>query len=101
MRNSNIYLKDYNFYENRSKIFDMKFNPQKSNELAFCDFEGKVIILEYQENENDINKLKLNIVKKYNASEESIHTLNFSSDGQRNITLNLFRDFIRKFYWRT
>lgn len=69
---------DFNFFENKTKIFDLEWNPQKSNEFTFCDFEGKIIKIEY--NKNDTNN-NFKIVKKFKASEESIYCLNYSEDG--------------------
>jgi hypothetical protein len=86
MLKSNIHLLEYNFFENRSKIFDIVWNPQKQNEFSICDFEGKIKIIEYNENISEGNKF--NIVKNFKPSEESIHCLNYSDNG------------LSKFYFR-
>lgn len=71
---------DFNFFENKSKIFDIEWNPKKLNEFTICDFEGKIQRIEYNPNEQENNKA-FNIVKKFKASEESIYCLNYSEDG--------------------
>lgn len=80
MPKSSIEMLDYNFFENKSKIFDIEWNPQKANEFSICDFEGKIQRIEYNPEEPNNNKA-FNIVKKFKASEESIYCLNYSDDG--------------------
>lgn len=79
MPKSKINMLDFNFFENKSKVFDLEWNPQKSNEFTICDFEGKIQRIEY--NSNEPNDKAFNIVKKFKASEESIFCLNYSEDG--------------------
>ena len=78
MPKSNIHLLEYNFFENRSKIFDIAWNPQKQNEFSICDFEGKIKKIEYDPFNTE---KKFNIVKNFKPSEESIHSLTYSADG--------------------
>jgi len=79
MPKAKINMIDYNFFENKSKIFDIEWNPQKFNEFTICDLEGRIIKIEY--NNEDIDTNVFNIVKKYKISDESVYCLNYSEDG--------------------
>lgn len=79
MPKAKINMLDFNFFENKSKIFDIEWNPQKLNEFTLCDFEGRIIKIEY--NKEDIDTNVFNVVKKYKVSDESVYCLNYSEDG--------------------
>jgi hypothetical protein len=71
---SNLKLLEPILFDNKFKIFDIKYNPAIANQLALIDFKGRLRILESNDN-------VLSVVKNYKISEESIYSLNFSDDG--------------------
>lgn len=86
MPKSKIHMLDFNYFENKSKIFDIEWNPQKGNEFSFCDFQGRIVRMEYNPAESNENSIKL--IKKYKASDESIYCLNYSDDGLSKYIIN-------------
>ena len=70
---SNINLLEPILFDNKYKIFDIKYHPIV-DQLAIIDFKGRLRILNHEE-------ANFEIVKNYKISEESIYALNYSEDG--------------------
>jgi WD40 repeat protein len=74
MSGKKIHLLDSISYNNKEKVFDIKFNPFNNN-LGVVDVTGKLRLLKIEDDE--IQK-----VKNFKVSEESIYSLDFSYDGE-------------------
>lgn len=77
--NKNINLLESIVFDNKYKVFDLKWNPVNSD-LAFVDFKGRLKIVNLYENE-------IKIKKNYQISNDSIYTLDYSNDGDSNINI--------------
>jgi WD40 repeat protein len=93
--NKNIYFLEPLKYENKVKIFDIKFHPYGYN-VAFVDFSGKLKIMNIGDtvesrreinSENEAN-FQLEIKKNFSVSKtkESIYSLDYSHDGDKILT---------------
>lgn len=72
-----VHLLDPLVFSNKTKIFDLKFNPLVENQLASVDMKGKLKILKISEEEK-----KIEIVKNYQVSKESVYSMDYSNDGE-------------------
>jgi WD40 repeat protein len=71
IRNKNIHLLGSEIYDNSNKIFDIKYN-QITNDLYLTDIKGVVKIL----------STDLQISKKFKISEDSLLSIDVSSNGE-------------------
>jgi hypothetical protein len=62
-------------FDNKYKIFDIKYNPVNHNQLSLVDFKGRLRILTNEDNNFDVTF-------NYKISSESIHSLNYSDNGE-------------------
>ncbi len=77
---SNISLIDSIYFDNKFKIFDLKWNPV-GDDLAMIDFKGRLKLVKLEGDE-------INVVKNYKISNESLFSLDYSNDGESSKILN-------------
>jgi hypothetical protein len=65
-------------FNNKCKVFDIKYDPQQPNNLALVDFKGRLRILN-TEKENP------KVLYNYKISSDSLHSLNYSDNGDSKI----------------
>lgn len=75
MSDKNIHLLEPIEYDNKGKIFDLKFSPV-NDQLSLVDLSGKLRILSINSEDKSVVK-----VKNFKVSEESIYSLDYSYDG--------------------
>lgn len=76
MSDKNIHLLEPIEYDNKGKIFDLKFSPV-NDQLSLVDLSGKLRILSINSDDKSVVK-----VKNFKVSEESIYSLDYSYDGE-------------------
>jgi hypothetical protein len=74
MHKDKIHLLDPIIYNNKAKIFDVKFNPI-NNDCGIVDISGKLRIIKVNEEDLIVNR-----IKNFKISNDSIHTLDYSTD---------------------
>jgi WD repeat-containing protein 55 len=76
MTDKKIHLLEPIEYDNKGKIFDLKFSPV-NDQLSLVDLTGKLRILSINSEDKSVVK-----VKNFKVSEESIYSLDYSHDGE-------------------
>ena len=64
MEKKNIHLLEPLIYDNKAKIFDMKFNPVR-DEISICDISGRLKILTINEEEKSKSRKILKFQKRH------------------------------------